>query len=244
MKIGIVAEGRSDIGVITNIIRGITGLDKANILPIRPSFKYDKTDKARLAHLDPATHGSWTNVRQDCIERKNFDLFFSRQDNDLMVIHLDSAQAADYPVDVPSKNSKEDCKEYCTNLRRQIIIKIQEWLENKYADSICYAIAIKEIDSWLLTIYDYKSCEVEDPKKELRKKLRRYSEGYDAYLEYSDDFSYPRKVKREGYLERNCSLQLFWEELEKKYGKIIEPSLKASHAILSVPKNTQILNNS
>lgn len=164
MRIGIVCEGPSDAAVITNILKGATGIDTSNFIPIVPIL--DNTSKA---HLNPDTHSSWTVVVKECQEKKKIVPFLQQKDNTHLVIHLDTAEAMHYGVTIPDV----DDPEYCSKLRNEVISQIKKWLGTEYEGITLYAVAIQEIDAWVLTIYAPKdSCMFPDAKKEFQKHLR------------------------------------------------------------------------
>ena len=214
MRIGIIAEGWSDIAVITNLIKGVTGLDTNDIVPIQPRLQYDNT---HLAHLNPDTHSSWTSVRKECMEQRKMDAFFQLEDSQFFVIHIDAAEAPLYEVVKPAVKDHT----YCGLLRTAISDKMREWLRGNYTNVAIFAIAIEEIDAWVLTLYDIgKTCFIVDSKKALKKTLNKldfkYEAGKKSYLAYSDDFKNPNKLRRTKCLENNCSLNLFYQELVSK----------------------------
>lgn len=210
MRIGIIAEGRSDIAVIQNILKGVTGLNTNNFIPIVPII--DNTSKA---HLNPDTFSSWSVVKTECINKPKISKFLKLADSTHIVIHLDTAEASDYGIILPSIEDAD----YCKKLRDTVIAKIKEWLGNEHNfDNTLYAIAIQEIDSWVLTIYSQvQNCEIIDAKKAFKKSIPyKYEEGYKSYNAYSQDFSNKNKTEKKGYLNFNCSLRYFWEEASQK----------------------------
>lgn len=215
MRIGIVCEGPSDAAVIINILKGTTGLDSSNFVPILPVI--DNTSKA---HLSPDTFSSWTVVLKECTEKKKILPFLGQRDSTHLVIQIDTAEANDYGIDYPNL----DDPEYCLELRGRVIEKIAGMLGEEIHKITLYAIAIHEIDSWVLTIFEQdKNCFIKDSKKQLQKTLYKqkiaYKEGFKNYLAYSDDFRNSNKTRKRKYLECNCSLRLFWEETESKFNQ-------------------------
>ena len=212
MRIGILAEGPSDVAVITNIIKGVTGLETNDIIAIQPKLQFDNT---HLAHLDPDSHSTWSLVKNECIEQKKINSFFKLADSKYFAIHLDTAEAELYGVERPKTNDEN----YCSLLRETVINKINEWLDGKYQKEVLYAIAIQETDAWILTLHEKsESCLISDPKKELKKKFQKlkykYEAGYKPYLIFSDDFKYSSKIRRLKCREYNCSLNDFYIQLE------------------------------
>lgn len=48
MRTAIIAEGRGDLAVITNILKGELGIDRCDIKYILPEFEYDQTDLSQM----------------------------------------------------------------------------------------------------------------------------------------------------------------------------------------------------
>jgi len=211
MRIGIVSEGPADIAVITNILKGVTGLDTNDIVPIQPRLKYDKT---HLAHLEATSFSTWSLVRQECLERKKIEEFLSLEDSTHVVIHIDAAEANLYEVNIPEK----DYHNYCNTLRKAIVDKIKEWLDNNFPDIILHAVAIEETDAWVLAIFETRtSCEVVNPKRRLKfilnKKGENSTSDYPNYLRLTKAFTKEREIIKS--LNYNCSLRSFYEEVKQ-----------------------------
>ncbi len=211
MRIGIIAEGGADVAVITNLLKGVTGLDSNDIVPILPKMNFDNT---HLAHLNPDSFSNWNLITKECAERKRIEEFFSFEDSTHIVIHIDTAESHLYEIQIPEKNYHE----YCSTLRNTVIEKINTLLEGRYSDKILYAIAIEETDAWILAIVDNaKSCESRNPKKKLQFILKeKITSNYNNFLKLSKPFSSESEIKKGKYLERNCSLKLFYEEIQEK----------------------------
>lgn len=216
MRIGIIAEGKGDLAVIENVIKGITGFDSSNFFHLRPSDDLDETD---LGRGDP-TRSTWSLVKKECVEKKAIERFLKLEDNKYIVIHLDTDRAQDYEIEIPERNDI-----FCENLREKVIIKIKEWLGNEYLEKMLFAIAIEEIDAWLLTIHgNLKDTSLSpNPKKalsfSLAKKRVDTTSNYYNFLSLSKPFSKDKEVKKGKFLELNCSLRLFHEEVQKMWAK-------------------------
>lgn len=213
MRIGVISEGHADRAVIENILVGLTGLDKSSIIAIRPIYSLDETDKA---NKDPKTFSSWSVVKEECEKRELIDGFLAMEDQDFVVIHIDTAEADLYGVKRPAKSST-----YCENLRLLVIDEINSWLKENISDQILYAIAIEEVDAWILTIYEKKdSTSSTSPKEKLSRILGKKgvnsTSDYDNYLKLSKPFSKEKEIKKEKFLDYNCSLNAFFEEIKTK----------------------------
>ena len=183
MKIGVISEGHADRAVITNVIAGLTGIDPSQIEAIRPIDNYDETDKAIL---DPKSFGGWTAVKEECEKREMIDLFLAIEGQDFIAIHIDTAEAESYGIKRPDKNAPN----YCEILRELLVQQINIWLKEDLASQVLYAIAIEEIEAWILTIYDQQdSTRSAKPKEKLSKILGKKeiksTSDYDNFLEIS-----------------------------------------------------------
>jgi len=209
MRIGVISEGHSDRAVIANIIFGIAGIDSSDIEALRPLYLLDETDKALRP---PETFSSWSVVKEECENRELIDGFLAIDGQDFVIIHLDSAESAQYGVN-RTANKLE--------LRDLIIRQINSWLKNQHSDSILYAIAIEETDAWILTIYEAKDSTTTIRAKErlsrvLGKNQVNSSPTFDNYLILSKPFRKSKNVKQGGYLSYNHSLEAFCKEIETK----------------------------
>ncbi len=215
MRIGIICEGRSDCAVIINILKGLTKLDSSSFVPLRPTDTKDETDKAVI---DPLTFSSWSVVKQECKARTRIDEFFQFEGNEFIVIHMDSAECEEYPVKRPARGSEN----YCPNLRNNHINEINRWLKlSGPSNQFLYAIAIEEIDAWVLTIFENVDSSTHvNPKKRLAFQLNRrgvkLSSGYDSYLTLSREFNKKKVITNPNVLTRNPSLSEFCDEVIQK----------------------------
>lgn len=224
--VGIFAEGRGDLAVITNILKGSLNIDRADIRYELPKYDRDQTD---LSVMPEEQYSSWTVVKKVCQEREKIDRFFDNpiEQGAFIVVHLDTAERhrEDYNVTGPTKNSGLELKQYCNLLRMSVINKVDEWLENSYPNKIAYAIAIEETDAWVLTIYDKGNKDTsthQNPKELLNKELNRAltdkqktllrTKTFEKYNQLSSDFRKKRKLAV--YMEKNESLKLFCGSLE------------------------------
>ncbi|NGM72836.1 hypothetical protein [Sphingobacterium sp. SGL-16] len=215
--IGVISEGPADRAVITNVLKCTLGIDDANIRALLPINKTDETDRARIKGNDE--FGGWSSVKNECIEKKIINQFLAIDGQDFIIIHLDTAEASQYGVlRIPEKNDN-----YAVNLRELVVEIIDGWLENQEViDSTLHAVAVEEIDAWLLTIYDVgkDSCKSTDPKKKLGfilgKNQINSTSDYDNYLKLSKPFSKPKEVKRNKFSDFNASLKEFINEVITK----------------------------
>lgn len=218
--VGVICEGHADRAVIINILKGVLGIDESNIRALLPINKTDETDRSRIASVEE--FGGWTSVKNECIEKKIISQFLSLEGQDFIVVHLDTAEASEYGISsIPEKNDN-----YADNLRALLVELVDGWLEEEdIIKCTIHAIAVEEIDAWLLAIYEpgKDSTTTADPKKRLgyslgRKKINTTS-NYDNYLKLSKPLSKAKDLKRNRYPEFNASLKAFIEEIEEKVSK-------------------------
>lgn len=227
MIVGIYAEGRADLAVITNILKGALNIDRSDLRYELPEYNEDETD---LHTMRVEQHSSWTVVKKICEDRVLINTFFENpviQDS-FIVIQIDTAERhlADYNVTEPVKNKETDAKEYCSELRVNVIAKISEWLENARQEKIAYAVAVEEIDAWVLTIYDNSKNDTSaypDPKAKLQFELnKQLSDKEKKTILKADSFnkygflsaSFRKRKKLAVCMAKNESLKLFCESLE------------------------------
>lgn len=215
MRVGIISEGHSDRAVIAMVILKATSLDVTDIKPIRPVYKLDATD---IAGNDDKTISNWTHVKRECEEKEMISAFLSIEGQDFIVLHIDTAEAELYEVIRPNKPSDS----YCLGLRHAVIAQIQIWLNGEYLDRILYAIAIEEIEAWLLSINTdiADSTRPNKPKEKLQHELGK--KGIDSSV---DEDNYKKLAKQllkakpkqlEAILKTNCSLKEFYVEVQAK----------------------------
>lgn len=228
MRAGIIVEGKSDAAVITNILKGILNISKSDIQYLVPEFDYDETS---LYEMREQQFSNWTIVKQNCLNKEKLSDFIDTfEDERFVVIHIDTdvRNEVGFDVNEPSelKNSDDIIK-----LRQNIKNKITEWLDNFHTEKIAFAIAIQEIDAWILTSFDKGKKDTGlylNAKERLKKALNQpnllsdksrkkiFSLNHDKYKQYdllSNDFRNGKKLSK--ILDKNVGLRLFCEELSK-----------------------------
>lgn len=225
MIVGIYAEGRGDLAVITNILKGALGIDRSDMSYRVPEFELDQTD---LSTMPVEQHSSWTVVKKVCEEKTLIDTFFDSpiEQVSFVVIQIDTAERhlEDYGVTEPVKTRDIDLKEYCSQLRSKVVDKINSWHDDLDGDKVTYAIAIEEIDAWVLTIYDKGNKDTSiysNPKKALNDQLNIIlskkekgvlsAKAFDKYDWLSSPFKKKKILK--ACMDKNESLKLFCKSL-------------------------------
>lgn len=220
MRIGIIAEGRGDLAVISNILRGRLGIDFEDIQFLRPQYALDETD---LHAMSEEQFSNWGLVKKECSTGALLEEFLNSpiDEGRLVVIHIDTAEAElpGYDVTRPSGSTRDSVIE----LHRRVAAKLDEWLSGRKSDQFRYAIAVEETEAWILTLYQKKETSTaRDPKKALKKALnQRQSDkerkqlsqmkAYEHHDKLSRDFR--KRPKLEECATRNHSLRLFLESL-------------------------------
>ncbi|MFE8605013.1 hypothetical protein [Archangium violaceum] len=220
MRIGIIAEGRGDLAVISNILRGQLGIDFEDIQFLRPQYALDETD---LHAMSEDQFSNWGLVKQECRTGSLLEEFLNSpiDEERMVVIHIDTAEAElpGYDVTRPSGSTGDSAIE----LHRRVAAKLDEWLSRRKSGQFHYAIAIEETEAWILTLHQKKETSTaRDPKKALKKVLgQRHSDkerkqlsqmrAYEHHDKLSRDFR--KRSTLEDCATRNHSLRLFLESL-------------------------------
>ena len=104
MFIGIIAEGKSDLAVITNILKGKLGADGSEVQYLQPELDYDETD---LHKMSVEQFSNWALVRETCIQKRKLSDFFSIDEERFIIIQIDTAEAGEihYDVERPAKRN-------------------------------------------------------------------------------------------------------------------------------------------
>jgi hypothetical protein len=210
------------VAVLVNILKGRLGLDRKDVLAIRPDLASDETDLHEMAE---SRFSNWGIVKQECVDRSRIEAFVVPfEDDRLVVIHIDTAEA-DLPGYDVKKPGRQEAN-YAVDLRQSVVEKINEWLAGEHLALIRHAVAVEEMDAWLLPLWSSHKDTAgrPHPKEDLekamnkgnklsekeRKRLFRMSP-YERYAELSSPLR-----KRKGLDEcasRNESLRLFVESL-------------------------------
>jgi hypothetical protein len=217
MRIGIIAEGKADLAVIENILKGAIGLESENVQYLRPELFYDETD---LSQMPPEAYSSWTWVKKECETGDKIASFFESPVDEprFIVIHIDAAEAQDYGVTKPQKKKNQN---YADDTRELIVQKINEWLQQRYSNRILYAVAIEETDAWVLTLYlTGDTTRFENVKDKLNRDLSKDKKlknvlKQDTFVKY-DELSRPlRKARTLNHSSKqNRSLELFCKNIQ------------------------------
>jgi len=134
---GLVTEGVTDQTILKSILAGWTGNKKLVMKELQPK---------------PEEPGGWTKVFQYC-ESLDFKGAFSYYD--FIVVQIDTdfmsgdSVGEKYRIDLKDLDVKERVEAF----REKIIELIGEEFYEEYSDRIIFAIAVNEIECWLLPVY-------------------------------------------------------------------------------------------
>jgi hypothetical protein len=147
---GLITEGETDQHVLKNILVGYFNDPDLVVRNLQPAS--DETDASSMT-----VYGSWTNVFNYCTS--NFiDGAFGR--NDFLVIQLDTDVSEEKGYDVPkldNKGKKLTIADLIENIKTRFELLFLETKNNAFFDTykhrILFAIAVDEIECWLLPLY-------------------------------------------------------------------------------------------
>jgi hypothetical protein len=225
--IGIIAEGPSDAEVVKSVLIGMLGIDGGQIRTLLPSDSYDASQLAAWG-IDPS-FSNWTLVIEECKSKKLITDFIDALGNESIVIHLDTdkVEEPNYCGSRPVKD-KNNLEQYSTLLRDQVVTAIDQWLGLPYDSIAAHAIAIEEIEAWLIPLFNQNlqkdTCEPPDSKSRLKRLLQNHFSDRERKTHYQkspggqfESLSKPLRQKKHLSLARSKSksLDLFCEELEE-----------------------------
>lgn len=175
MRVGIVAEGPADVAVLVNILRGKLGVERKDVLPIRPELTLDETDlterrKAGYQPPRPGEFSNWALVLEECGQRENLEAFLdSPMDDDrILVVHIDTAEAELTGYDV--KRPDPGAPDYVAALRERVVARLTDLLGHGIAGQTRFAVAVEETDAWVLALLAPGGKDtglIKNPKKKL-----------------------------------------------------------------------------
>lgn len=143
-----------------------------------------------------------------------------------IVVQIDAFECDHIGYDITKAvKNKSELSTYSEELRLKILTKIQLWQSGRFIDKTAYAIAIEEIEAWILTLMnnqrDRDTSYYNNPKdilkevmnldKELKKLFSK--DAMEMFLSLSRDFGKPKNLERAKL--KNKSLDLFLQDLDK-----------------------------
>ncbi len=229
MRAAIICEGKSDAAVITNLLKGVLDIDRSDVQYLVPELEYDETD---LHQMTEEQFSNWTLVKKACEEGDKIHDFLGPFESErFVVVHIDTDVRLEkgFEVNEPLElKSEEDLEQ----LHHNIAKKLEEWLgEDAPLNDITFAIAIQEIDAWVLPIYDTPQKDtglLPNPKERLKRTLNKKlspkerskifgleNDKYEQYHELTKKaFRKEKELKK--LLKSNLSLSYFYDALKTR----------------------------
>src|SRR4051812_47399717 len=130
MKVGIVVEGPADVAVLRNILKGWLGLERKDVLAIRPELFQDETDLAAPGFRPQAAteFSNWLLVIEECRQRTRIEDFVNspNEGESCVVVHLNTAEVHLPGYDIARPERKENG--YGEALRDRVVAKLEALL--------------------------------------------------------------------------------------------------------------------
>lgn len=141
---GIIGEGHTDQIVIKNILKGYFGQALDEVRYVQPPE--DETS----VH-GGAAHGGWTLVFAALRTRRHEDAL---QLNDYLILQIDTDRSEDKGFDVPHKEGGRELlpEELIERVVQRLIQEIGVDFYANYRDRFVFAVAVDEIECWLLPL--------------------------------------------------------------------------------------------
>lgn len=228
MRIGIIAEGHADVNIIKAVIKTLTGIDKEDMVSIRPSEQRDETDNKSL------NYSNWYDVLQTCSDANLLTAFFDVLEEDaIMVVQIDTAErgSQNYGVPEPQRTGSMDWKIYSDSLYAQVKTRINSLIPQPYREKVAYAIAIEETDAWIIPLFANKysdTSSIATPKEHLQKLIK----GNKAYVDTAHkNLDYEKLGKAMAKKLNSCrsanqSLNLFCLDIESRLSPETSPIVR------------------
>jgi hypothetical protein len=175
VKVGIIAEGPADIAVVMNILYGKLGVERKDVIPIRPKLTLDETDLAAkrgggYKKPEEEEFSNWEIVLEECCKRTDLANFLDSviDEERLLVVQIDTAEAELKGFDVARPDRR--AADYVESMRARVVSKLEGLLGEEVSAKSRFAVAVEETDAWLLALYDPGDKDtglIRDPKKKL-----------------------------------------------------------------------------
>ncbi len=203
-KFGLVTEGATDQTILKAILAGWTGNKKLITKELQPK---------------PEESGGWAKVFQYC-ESLEFKGAFAYYD--FIVIQIDTDfMSGDSVGEAYKIDSKDlDVKETVGTFREKIIELIGEDFYDEYSQRIIFAIAVNEIECWLIPVYfSGKKAKKNVNCIDTLNQVLPQKEGF--YIDAKDDIYYRKLAKNfrkkkdiEKHAKQQESFSLFLDNLQ------------------------------
>ncbi len=222
MRAGIIAEWRGDLAVLRNVLEGWLGFARDEVRFLVPAYDLDNTDRHTM---EEAQRSNWLRVRDECqaAERIREFLALHADDDPLVVVHLDTAEASEVGFDV--ERPDRAAPDFAACLRDRVGARLDAWLPEDVVPRVRRAIAVEETDAWVLALFlDKETTALPRPKETLDRTLngpgspiereRRRFFQLDVFARYDRLTRDLRKRKTLAVCAaRNVSLRAFLDEL-------------------------------
>jgi hypothetical protein len=226
MRIGIIAEGRSDFAVLANILSGRLGVR-------RHQLTLDETDlSADRGRQQPDEFSNYSLVLSDCsAPHDKLRSFLDAQiaEDRFVVVHIDTdkCHTPEFGVARPPKKPRSAADAYTSALRELVADRLETLLGPELRGSVCLAIAVEETEAWLWDREETRDTGLRaDPKKYFRERVVEASRRTSPRAKGRDEkefeyFDYLSQGFRDGSLlaacaERNGSLGAFVASLGRR----------------------------
>lgn len=207
MTFGLIGEGETDQIILKQILIGFLK-DKAVVNILQPL---------------PNESGGWSKVLHYC---KSMDFKQALSLNDFLVIQIDTdfMSGPDVPEEYRIKIKDLDVEKTVLAFKEKLADLIGEAFFVEYKTQIIFAIAVNEIECWLLPAYfennKKKAAKTQNCIDTLNTVLKQ-REGFflnDKKTEYYEQLSRNFRKRKDilKYAQKNPSFQIFVEELETK----------------------------
>ena len=212
---GLITEGATDQVVLKHILIGYFNEVDLSVRELQPSF--DATDASRMSAF-----GGWYNVFNYC---QSDYLAAAFEQNDFLIIQIDSDCSHEKHFDVP-RLKDEPLENFVERIKNRLTLLISNQMTTElyesYAQRIIFAVAVDEIECWLLPLfYDDKTQAATNnclfklnQKLPVNYKINPKNKDKRIYQRISKDFM-KTKTLQQAYTN-NLSFKLFVEDLTIK----------------------------
>lgn len=203
---GIISEGVTDQVVLDHILWAFTGDKDLDIRPLQPK---------------PNETGNWDKVFSYC-QSDDFKGAFGFCDFVIIQIDTDFMHIGEVPERYKMNLNELSVEEIVTCFREKLIALIGIDFYKMYENQIIFAIAVNEIECWLLPIYfptqKKKAAKIVNCIETLNQVLPQ-KEGFylkDKKIDYYEIMSKHFKHHLSTCVKQNTSLRLFIEDMSHK----------------------------
>jgi hypothetical protein len=210
----IVSEGRTDYAVIKNIVLG--WFKDQDVEPFLKPYQPDATAEGQNAWQQ---FGNWENVLRYLREKKHRDaLDFA----DYLIVQIDTDQSEHQNFGVSQRENNQQLDP--SAMVAKVAEKLREIIGQSdiefYGDRIIFAICVREIECWLLPLWDASKAEkcegcTNAVNRALTKaNLATLNKDQSRYEAASSQYTKRNVLLTDG--PKNPSLRLFLNELERR----------------------------